>query len=131
MLPLRFPRAWFFAGLLIMALVLVATLSPSGSTTTVSFLSDKAAHFFAFMMLMLWFCGVFRLPFTPLVALGLLAFGVLIELLQSRLPYRSAEVADALYDVGGIAAGWLLAVLGASRWTRVVEDWLPPGPRSP
>lgn len=130
MLPLRYPRTWLGLGLLIMVLVLVATLTPNARPMALSFLSDKASHFLAFMLLMLWFCGVFRLPLTPLVALGLLAFGVLIEVLQSQLPYRSAEVADALYDVGGIAAGWLLAVVGARRWTQVVEAWLP-GPRTP
>jgi VanZ family protein len=129
MLPLRFPRTWLAIGLLIMGLVLTLTLIPAGRMTTVAFLSDKAAHFLSFMILMLWFCGVFRLPFTPLVALGLLAFGILIELLQSRLPYRSAEVADALYDLGGIGAGWLLAVLGGRRWTQLVEGMLP-GARS-
>jgi len=129
MLPLRFPRTWLVTGLLIMALVLVLTLLPAGRMTTLTMLSDKAAHFLAFMLLMVWFCGVFRPPFTPLVAVGLLAFGILIELLQSRLPYRSAEIADALYDLGGITAGWLLAVLGASRWTRILEAVLP-GPRS-
>jgi len=125
MLPLRFPRTWLAIGLLIMALVLALALMPSGRMTTLTFLSDKETHFLAFMLLMLWFCGVFRLPFTPLVAMGLLAFGILIELLQSRLPYRSAELADALYDLGGIGAGWLLAALGGSRWTRFVEGWLP------
>ena len=130
MFPLRFPRIWFGAGLLLMAGVLALTLLPAGRVTALGFLSDKAAHFLAFMFLMVWFCGVFRLPFTPLVALGLLAFGILIELLQSRLPYRSAEIADALFDAGGIAAGWLLAVVGASRWTQLVESWLP-GPRAP
>lgn len=129
MLPLRFPRTWLTIGLLIMALILTLALMPSGRMTTLTFLSDKAAHFLAFMLLMLWFCGVFRLPFTPLVAVGLLAFGILIELLQSRLPYRSAELADALFDLGGIGAGWLLAVLGASRWTQLVEGLLP-GPRA-
>jgi VanZ family protein len=125
MLDLRFPRAWLIVGLLLMALTLGLALAPSGRMTTLTFLSDKAGHFLAFMFLMIWFCGVFRMPYTPLVALGLLGFGILIELLQSRLPYRSAEFADAAFDAGGILLGWVLAGIGLSRWTAWLEKLLP------
>ncbi len=125
MRPLRFPYVWLIGGLLMMAVILGLTLAPMGRVTALSFLSDKAAHLLAFTVLMLWFCGVFRLPYTPLVALGLVGFGVLIEFLQSRLPYRSAELADALYDVAGITLGWGLALAGLYRWTGWVEKLIP------
>lgn len=72
---------------------------------------DKLNHFSAFAVLA--FCAErgfrlrgWRLPGVPL---ALLAFGVLIELVQSQIPGRSAEVADVLADAAGIAAGLLLA----------------------
>jgi VanZ family protein len=46
-------------------------------------------------------------------ALGLLAYGVVIEVVQSMLPYRSAEWSDLLADAAGIAAG--LSVVAAAR----------------
>ena len=124
LLPLRFPRFWLLGGISIMALVLLLTLAPLGRVAAISFLNDKQAHFIAFAVLMLWFCGVFRLPFTPLVALGLVAFGGLIEWLQSHLPYRSAEFADLLFDGGGILAGWALALVGLRQWTAWCEATL-------
>jgi VanZ family protein len=48
---------------------------------------------------------------------GLLAYGVLIELLQSRIPGRSAEAADVLADAIGIALG-LSAYALVAWWTR-------------
>ena len=42
------------------------------------------------------------------VALGLLALGIFIELVQSQIPARSAEVLDVVADSIGIAAGLLL-----------------------
>jgi VanZ family protein len=42
---------------------------------------------------------------------GLLAYGVLIEAVQSQLPLRSASVADVLADAAGIALGLALAAL--------------------
>jgi VanZ family protein len=88
-------------------------------------LSDKLSHFIAFAALMAWFGGVFRLPVTPWVALGLLAFGVLIELLQGMLPYRTAEMRDVLADLLGIAVGWAAALAGLRHWTRWAEALLP------
>jgi hypothetical protein len=127
MLPLRFPRAWFFGGLFVMAVVLAGTLSPVLPAADLwGLANDKTLHALAFMALMVWFCGVFRLPLTPLVGLGLLAFGGLIEVLQGMLPYRSAEFRDLLADGAGIAAGWLLALLGLRYWTRWIESLLPP-----
>lgn len=129
MLELRFAWFWLAGGFALMAVVLGLTLAPVGQLLAATMLSDKAAHFISFLVMMLWFCGVVRFRLTPLVALGLVGFGVLIELLQSQLPYRSAEVADAVYDVGGIAAGWALAAAGLRHWAGLVERWLP-APRS-
>lgn len=44
-----------------------------------------------------------------LTAAGLLAYGLLIELVQTQLPTRSGEVADWLADAVGVALGLLLA----------------------
>jgi len=42
------------------------------------------------------------------VALGLLAYGIFIELVQTQVPGRSAEAADVLADMVGVALGLLL-----------------------
>ena len=78
---------------------------------------DKLNHFFAFTVLA--FCAerAFR-PRDwrhPGVPLALLAFGAAIELVQSQVPGRSAEVADVFADAVGIVAGLLLA----AAWRRL------------
>ena len=121
MRPLRHRWAWFFGGALIGAIVLALALLPVGPEITVTFLSDKQAHALSFFVLMLWFAGLFRVTVLPWVALGLLAYGVLIEYLQSLLPYRTAEFADVVFDVGGILVGWALATAGLGNWAQTVE----------
>lgn len=121
--PLRFPYFWLAGGLVLVILVLNFSLMP-GFGRDIG-MTDKVAHFLVFLVLMVWFCGVFRGRVTPWVALGLLAFGILIEILQSRLPYRSAELYDAFADVGGILLGWGVAAVGLGQWTALVESWLP------
>ena len=103
--------------------VLYFALAPSPAL--MFFKSDKAGHLTAFTVLMLWFGGIFRLRMSPFVALGLLAFGIMIELLQNRLDYRSAEIADAVFDCGGILIGWALVATAIGRWAGAVESWLP------
>jgi VanZ family protein len=122
MRTLRYVYFWLVGGIILLSAVLYFTLAPSGAIVIPS---DKGAHFLVFMSLMLWFGGVFRLERAPFVALSLLAFGILIELLQSRLEYRSAEVADALFDFGGILLGWALAATSLGRWAGVIESWIP------
>lgn len=50
------------------------------------------------------------------VGLGLLAYGGLIELVQSQIPSRTAAWDDLLADAVGIAGGLLLAALLRRRW---------------
>ncbi len=89
-------------------------------------MNDKMAHGVAFVVLMTWFCGVFEMRLAPLVAIALLCLGILIELLQQQLTYRSAELADGLADMAGIGVGWALALAGLQRWATLLESWLTP-----
>ncbi len=69
--------------------------------------ADKLMHVGAFAGLSVLAClawpGRLRI-----VAVGLLAYGVLIEVLQSYFPPRTASLADVVADAVGIALGiWL------------------------
>lgn len=69
---------------------------------------DKANHALAFATLMVvWLLGWPRARWAW-GALGLLAYGGLIELLQSQLPPRSGEWEDLAADAVGLLLGLLL-----------------------
>lgn len=121
MRSLRFGYFWLSGGLCLLGLVLYTTLMPSGSVP-VAFYNDKAMHAITFVILMVWFCGVFQLRFAPLIAIALIGFGVSIEWLQDQLVYRSAELADGLADIMGIALGWVLSASGLQHWVEWVES---------
>ncbi|MFQ5634869.1 MAG: VanZ family protein [Gammaproteobacteria bacterium] len=120
MRALRFGYWWLGGGLVLLAYVLYATLAPR--VPGGSIVDDKLAHFLAFAALMAWFSGVFRPGTLPLVALCLAVLGVGIELAQGQLTYRSAEVADALYDFAGILIAWALASAGLGQWAEQLES---------
>lgn len=51
-----------------------------------------------------------------LAAAGGLSWGVVIEIVQTQVPGRSADPADVLADAGGIACGLLLALVARRIW---------------
>ena len=88
--------------------VLVIALWPTGRGADWFPQADKLRHALAFVAL--WAIGR-RAALRPswVLALGLVAFGIGIEVAQSFTPDREASVADVLADALGIAAGrWLL-----------------------
>jgi VanZ family protein len=68
---------------------------------------DKSNHLLAFGVMTCLGCKAFPQRLT-IVQPGLLAYGALIEIMQSFTPNRSAEWLDLLADSLGILLGWML-----------------------
>lgn len=68
---------------------------------------DKVGHLGSFFALSFLAHYAFKPKWYYLVAV-LAGYAALIELIQSRLPYRSASVADMLADLAGIALFYLV-----------------------
>jgi VanZ family protein len=122
LLPLRYPRSWLAAGLLLLGFGLVAALTAVPAAVTVA-VNDKLIHLIGFVGLMVWFGGIFQPRLGPVLALSLSAYGLLIELLQSLTVTRQAEGLDLLADIAGVLLGWLLSAAGLSRWCTKLESW--------
>ncbi len=123
-LPLRYPRFWLGSSLMILIAILIMSAIRSPGILTFSY-SDKWTHALAFTFLMVWFSGLFRFRLSPLVAAGLLIYGILIEVLQTFFVYRYSEPADVLFDLIGIIIGWALSAAGLRYWCQTAEGWLP------
>lgn len=93
---------WAFSVCLVV--VLIAALVPP-QTLVSPMVWDKANHVLAFAVLaMLAFVGYPERK-VPML-LGLVAYGVLIELLQSLTSYRSGDALDVVADGVGLLFGW-------------------------
>ena len=81
---------------------------------------DKSNHLLAFAV-MSWL-GCMAYPrHNALVLLALLAYGALIEVLQSFTPHRSAELGDLFADSLGLVPGWLLYLVYGKFVTKSVR----------
>ncbi len=128
MLPLRFSGRWRLAGACLLLAVLAGALLPVWLFPDLPVREvvalDKWIHGVAFLVLGAWFSGQYRRSAYWRVALGLLAFGALIELCQYLTVYRSAELEDFLADAVGLALGLGLGLAGLGGWSLRLEDWL-------
>jgi VanZ family protein len=131
MLSLRYAKRWRAAGLMLLILVLAAALMPavwfmSDRKEFISWFSniDKWLHAITFLFLAVWFSGQYERRSYWRIAIGLFLFGVLIELCQRMLSYRSAEWYDLAADVAGIVVGLAIAITGVGGWSLRVERQL-------
>jgi hypothetical protein len=117
------------AGIAILLAVLVFALLPPewlrmGARDVTMRMSDKLLHGVTFAFVTVWFCGQYARASFWRVAVGLLLFGLFIEVCQRMLAYRDAESLDLLADAVGITIGLAIAMAGAGGWSLRVEQWL-------
>lgn len=87
--------------------------------------NDKLVHGLAFAVFGCWFGSLAPRRFWWKVALMLLLYAVLIELLQSALPTgRRGDWRDVLADLLGIIPGLLAANWFGRRWLQKLDHWL-------
>ena len=119
---LRYPRAWFCAGLLIATVITITSLLPARDLPALG-ISDKVEHAVAYALLGFWFASVMARRDFVYLALALLAFGGGIEIAQGLMGLgREADLLDLAADGVGIVVGLVLAVTPLGRWAKVIED---------
>ena len=104
---------WRWAlGLCMLAILVLSLAPPSSSLPTTGW--DKSNHLLGFAVLA--FFSHWAWPARTAVALAaLLAYGGLIEVLQSFTPYRYADFVDLFADGVGLLLGELVARLATYR----------------
>lgn len=99
---------WIFISCL--TLVVIVSLMPVNGTGWFPG-QDKLMHAITFSALFLIGSQAFPRPkFGWQLFLGLVAYGVLIELLQGKTGYRSMEAWDVAADLSGLVIGSLVVV---------------------
>lgn len=108
--PLRLQRLrWVLGGLLLLSIAALSLLPIRGPDLGLP-QGDKWHHAFAYLVLTLYFGQLVAQGWRPrfVLVLGLLGYGIAIELAQSFTPTRQAELADLAANALGIALGLVL-----------------------
>lgn len=82
-----------------------------------------AAHALQYMVLMLWFGGIY--PSRHLhIASGLVLLGIAIELMQAANIFRTFDIKDIAANIAGVMAGLVLVRTLLRDWCQRVENKL-------
>lgn len=107
---------WLAAGWIWVAAIFYLSLMPHPPEPVHFWNADKLEHALAYCLLMLWFCQVYRQRRPRLMlAMLLVAMGVLIEYMQRETGYRFFDYADMLSNATGVLVGWAWARTGLGR----------------
>jgi VanZ family protein len=121
--PLQHHRYWWALGGLLLAAIATLSLLPIHGPDLGLPQGDKWQHAFAYLVLTSYFgqlvASGWRNRFV--LVLGLLGYGIGIELAQSFTPARQAELADLAANALGIALGLVLLVTPAGRTLAAIE----------
>jgi len=128
-LPLRHHRRWKIAGAIVLLGVLVGTLIPAfglwpDAPRITLYAVDKWLHGIVFAFLAVWFSGQYSRAYYVRISVALFIFGVVIELCQRLVSYRTAELLDLAADTAGIAIGMVIALIGVGGWSLRFEERL-------
>jgi len=119
-LELRFRWFWLALGWLLVVSVAVASVLPSVVPSGFAY-SDKLAHGASYCLLMVWFAGLYARRRYGLIALTLLALGVVLEVIQGQLSYRLFDLADLRANALGVLIGMVLSFWFLAGWCQRVE----------
>ncbi len=118
---LKLAKLWYLLGGLMLLTVGFVSLMPVPDVGV----SDKVSHLVTYFLLAGWFSLIAanRVSLGWTIA-GLLAYGILLELLQGMTVYRYAEWGDVLANASGTMAGILLYFSPLPRLLIVVDSKL-------
>ena len=131
MLTLRYRTLWITASVVLVLVVVWGSLqSAFGGPEIHGF--DKVEHFGTYMVLAVWFTGLYRRPRYWVIVGGLLALGLTMEIGQFLMQAgRMGDPYDMAANAAGIAAGLLLALRATGGWAQKVESWVGPVQQGP
>jgi len=88
---------------------------------------DKVEHVGSYLILAVWFTGMYPRARYWAIALALLLLGASMEIGQYLMHLgRTADIYDMAANAVGVALGMLLAIVATGGWTRKVDAWLIP-----
>jgi len=118
---LRLARYWFGLAYIMLLVFGILSLMPGPDIGD----SDKIAHFVSYAALSAWFSLIIEERKSLWrILIGLISYGLLLELLQSLTSYRIGDLADALANSLGVITGLTFYFSPLRRILRKIDRWL-------
>lgn len=106
---LKYTRLWLALGALLIGLIWYLSLTPDPPDTGINN-GDKLGHFLAYGLLMGWFAQIYiQLKPRLWLMLSFILMGVVLEVVQGMIGYRSYSYADMAANTTGVFIGLMLS----------------------
>ena len=123
MLDLRFPWLWMGFGWLLVAVVCFGSLLPARDVELL--FNDKLVHFATYFVLTVWFSGLYaRLGYYILITAIVIAFGAVLDVMQTATATRDFDLLDILANAAGALVGFAMSIVILGGWCGKVERWI-------
>ena len=123
MQPLRVPLLWLALGWGMVTVACLGSLLPGRQVPMLAGY-DKFYHVGTYLLLMVWFSGIYRRQRYPIIAFALAVLGLALEFAQGLMVSRYFDTYDLIANLIGIAAGFVLAWTLVGGWCQVAERLL-------
>jgi hypothetical protein len=120
MLPLRFPWLWLLLGWGLVAGVIYGSVTSNGIVRAMP-IADDIEHACSYGLLMIWFAGLYARNRTGWIAVVVLTLGLVLEIIQSQLSYRTFDPSDLLANALGVTVGFMLSFWVLAGWCLSLE----------
>jgi VanZ family protein len=120
MQPLRAPLLWLMLGWGLVAVAILGSLLPGRQVPMLAGY-DKLYHVGTYLLLMVWFSGIYRRKQYLLIAIGLSLLGLALEFAQRLVVSRWFDIYDLAANVCGVALGLVLAWTVLGGWCQFAE----------
>ncbi len=122
-LVLRHPWVWLGLGWAFISFAVVVSLMP-GTKLPPTGVSDKFEHALAYVLLTVWFTGMYSRSAYWRIGLSLFLLGIGIEIAQGLMPFgRQPDFRDVVANSLGILLGLGIALSGVGGWAQRIEAW--------
>jgi VanZ family protein len=117
LLALRHPRLWLVSGWILVIFATIASLVPAHELPKLGGINDKIEHVVGYLVLALWFAGIYPKSNYPMIGFGLLIMGIGIVALQGAMHVgREADLRDVYANAIGVVCGLTLALAWLGGW---------------
>jgi VanZ family protein len=110
---------WSMLGWLLVVVVVMSSLLPGAAIPMDDY--DKFLHAGSYCVLMVWFAGVYTRRRYSIIAVTLIALGVMLDAMQAGIATRQFDLADILANVVGVGIGLALSVWILGGWCQWIE----------
>jgi len=121
---MHYKRLWISLGICYTAFIIAGSLLRVPEVTISVDHSDKIIHFLLYFILVGWFIQLYKKLSTRVIILcAAITLGLLMEILQGLIPYRSFDLIDQFANSIGAISAFLLATSRFDSLLNTFDFW--------